>query len=404
MFERIKSLFSTSGREKIVQEELDKLRERAPVPVFWLFGKTQSGKTSIVKYLTGADRAEIGSGFRPCTRFSQEYDFPTVETPLMRFLDTRGLGEPGYDADEDLKQFDAQAHLVIVTVKVLDHAQENVVKNLRQLRHAQPRRPVVLVLTCLHEAYPQQQHPQPYPFTSDDPLPAEPPVPEDLVRTVAEQKNRFEGLVDHVVLVDLTPPEEGFQEPNYGGERLRQVLIDALPAALGQTLVALDQATNELQDFFARLSQPYILSYSALAAGAGAVPVPILDVVLISSIQSRMIYHLARLYGQPLTGKRFLEVAGTLGLSLVARELGRGLLKTIPVVGTALGVVAGGAFGWAGTYALGQAFCYYYRAVHQGQIPQPDELRRYYHEQLAEAQKIWSIRFAKDKDKMGTAS
>ena len=105
------------------------------MPVFWLFGKTQSGKTSIIKYLTGADEAEIGQGFRPCTRFSQPYQFPTAEAPLLTFLDTRGLDEPGYDPAEDLAQFNTQAHVVIVTVKALDHAQENV---LRHLQHAPP--------------------------------------------------------------------------------------------------------------------------------------------------------------------------------------------------------------------------------------------------------------------------
>src|SRR5207237_7604032 len=77
MFERIKSLFSKSARENELQKQLAELRTRLPVPVFWLYGKTQSGKTSVIKYLTGAERAEIGRGFQPCTRFSQEYQFPT---------------------------------------------------------------------------------------------------------------------------------------------------------------------------------------------------------------------------------------------------------------------------------------------------------------------------------------
>src|ERR687888_1145815 len=101
---------------------------RANAPVFWLLGKTQSGKTSVIKYLTGADQAEIGRGFRPCTRFSREYQFPTAEAPLITFLDTRGLDEPGYDPAEDLVRFHASAHVVIVTVKVLDHAHENTLK------------------------------------------------------------------------------------------------------------------------------------------------------------------------------------------------------------------------------------------------------------------------------------
>ena len=43
----------------------------------------------------------------------------------------------------------------------------------------------------------------------------------------------------------------------------------------------------------------------------------------------------------------------------------------------------------ASTFALGKAFCYYYRAVHQGHVPRPEDLRRYYQEQLALAEKAW---------------
>ena len=49
---------------------------------------------------------------------------------------------------------------------------------------------------------------------------------------------------------------------------------------------------------------------------------PILDAVLLSGVQSRMVYHLAELYGQPMTGKRFLEIASGLGTGLVLRAGG----------------------------------------------------------------------------------
>src|SRR6516164_4308121 len=124
MFGKLKELFSAKHREARLQAKLEQLRKRTPVPVFWLFGKTQSGKTSLIKYLTGADEAEIGQGFQPCTRFSRRYQFPTPEAPLLIFLDTRGMDEPGYEPDEDLAEFNEQAHVVVVTIKALDHAQE----------------------------------------------------------------------------------------------------------------------------------------------------------------------------------------------------------------------------------------------------------------------------------------
>jgi uncharacterized protein (DUF697 family)/predicted GTPase len=383
MLRRLRTWFSSEHRDAHLQARLEKLRQRMPVPVFWLFGKTQSGKTSLIKYLTGADEAEIGQGFQPCTRFSRRYQFPTPEAPLLIFLDTRGMDEPGYEPDEDLAEFNEQAHVVVVTIKALDHAQERMLNDLNQIRRAQPARPVVLVLTCLHEAYPQQQHPEPYPFGSEREATA---VPEDLRRSLEEQKQRFSNLVDCVVAVDLTRLEEGFANPNYGGSQLRQVLLEVLPAAYGQTLLTLDEAKRELQDLYAREALPHIVAYSSLAATAGAIPIPWVDMLALLPIQSRMIYHLARFYGQPLSAGRFLELAGTLGLGAAVRQGTRELMKLIPYVGSVAGAVLAGA----STFALGKAFCFYYSAVHQGHVPQPEDLRRYYHEQLSLAEKSWT--------------
>ena len=80
-------------------------REKQPLPVLWLIGKAQAGKTSIIRALTGSEAAEIGNGFQPCTRTARFYDFP-AEAPVARFLDTRGLGEVTYDPGEDIHYCD----------------------------------------------------------------------------------------------------------------------------------------------------------------------------------------------------------------------------------------------------------------------------------------------------------
>jgi uncharacterized protein (DUF697 family) len=389
-WQKVKGVFRPRVGEEELRQHLDQLRQKTPVPVLWLLGKTQSGKTSLIRYLTGAERAEIGKGFQPCTRFSSRYAFPTEQAPLLTFLDTRGLDEPGYDAGEDIASFSGDAHVVIVTVRLLDHAQANLLQTLRRVRAAMPKRPVVLVVTTLHEAYPQQHHPQPYPFGPDgQPLPDSPVLPSGLLESLAEQRRRFEGLVDFVVAVDLTPPEEGFHEPNYGGARLREVLLDVLPAAQAQTLRTLEVAQRDLQGLFADKAGPTILAYSTLAATAGAVPIPVVDLVLISAVQTRMMYDLANLYGQALTTQRLAEVAGALGLGLLGRQGGRSLIKLIPGLGSVLGSVAGGALAAASTFALGKAFCYYYSAVLEGHVPDPKDLRRYYREELSRAEESW---------------
>src|SRR5262245_32715502 len=321
--QRFRNWFSTAEGDAALQQRLAELRTKVPVPVFWMLGKTQSGKTSMIKFLTGADDAEIGHGFKPCTRTSRLYNFPGDEVPLMTFIDTRGLDEPGYDAAEDIAAFDTQAHVVIVTVRALDHAQENLLNTLREIRKARAHRPVLLALTCLHEGYPQQQHPQPYPYGIEQEATA---VPEDLRRSIEEQKRRFEGLVDRVVPIDLTKPEEGFNEANYGGDQLRTALLEMLPQAYRQTLIALDEGTNELKDAYSRAAAPRILSYSMWAAAAGAIPIPLLDLFLLPAIQSKMIHDLANLYGKPMDGARFLELAGSLGLGVVVRQAARQLV------------------------------------------------------------------------------
>jgi uncharacterized protein (DUF697 family) len=383
MLERLKKLLTSRYDEAEFQSRLQRVRERAPIPVIWLFGKTQSGKTAIIKYLTGADAAEIGHGFQPCTRYSRQYQFPIADAPLLTFLDTRGIDEPSYNPAEDIARFDPIAHVVVVTVKAMDHAQENVLRTLRKIREARPARHVVLALTCLHEAHPQHQHVQPYPFGGGF---DNPEIPEDLRRSLLEQQRRFSGLVDEAVAIDLTRVEEGFTDVNYGGERLKKAILSALPAAYRQTFLTLDAQTRELQDLFARRAMPYITAYSTLAATTGAIPIPWMDLAILPGIQARMVYHLARLYGQPLNSKRFVELAGTLGVSIAIRQAMREVTKFIPYVGS----VAGATMAGASTFALGKAFCYYFGAVLEGHVPRVEELKSYFQKELAEAERLWA--------------
>lgn len=369
-----------------LEAALTELRTKTPTPVFWLLGKTQSGKSSIIRYLTGADQAVIGSGFRPCTRTTRQFQFPTPEAPLLAFMDTRGVDEPGYDPAEDIAAIDSQAHVVIVTAKATDFAQGNIRHALEPIRRANPSRPVLLVVTCLNEAIPRQLHPTPYPFA---PLlengPLDPDLPEQLRRAIDEHRRAFEGLFDACVAIDLTKPEDGFPDPTYGGDHLKQALLEMLPKAYRQTLLQLKEATDLLKDVHLRHAIPVIHGYASLAATAGAIPIPFVDLFLIPGVQGKMVTNLAQVYGQPMTAERFKEVAASLGIGLVARQAVREVVKFVPYVGS----VAGAAVAWASTYALGRAFCYYYQAVCEGHVPDAQALKKFYHEQYAAAEKGW---------------
>jgi predicted GTPase len=131
-------------------------RAQAIAPVVWLLGKTGAGKTAIVAALTGDPRAEVGEGFDPCTRTAAFYDVPP-EAPLLRFLDTRGLGESDYDPATDIAWCEGQSHLLLVVMQVADPVQHAVLHVLRQARRRHPDWPVVVAQTGLHRLYPQAQ-------------------------------------------------------------------------------------------------------------------------------------------------------------------------------------------------------------------------------------------------------
>lgn len=375
--------------EDIYEQQRQKILARAPVPVFWLFGKTGSGKTTLIHFLTGADEAVIGDGFRPQTRFSREYVFPSAEAPLVTFLDTRGLGEATYDPADDLAAFDESTHVVIVTARLTDRALQAVVEPLQRIREAKPHRPVLLVLSCLHEAYPMQQHPDPDPFTSSA---ADQAWPESLapqVRQLLElQQQRFAGLVDRIVPLDITKPAEGFQQRDFGGARLKATLLELLPAAYRQSLLSLDQLMQPLKDLNERRALPYVLGYSTMAAAAAAVPLPWVDIPIVTAVQSHLVHRLAQVYGQRMNAKTFLRMAAPLAGRIVLRSALREVLKVVPYVGMAVNASAAYAY----TYGLGKACCWYFGEREAGNAPSAAELEKIWQEKLSEAAQLWKKR------------
>jgi uncharacterized protein (DUF697 family) len=389
MLGRVKSWLGWNGEqdEQLAREYAATL-EKVPVPMFWLLGKTGSGKSSITRYLTGATTAEIGNGYRPQTRTCSQYDFPSSDEPIVRFLDTRGLGEAGYDPNGDLKAFDAQAHVLVVVVRVMDHALEELIGHLRTIRTARPTLPVVLVLTCLHEAYPQEQHPAPDPF----PASGSPSfdfhslgLKSDLARSLIEQQQQFQGLVDRIVPLDITKPEEGFYAPNFGGDRLEAALIDLLPEACRQVILHLDEWRTALQDLSERKALPTILTYSSLAAAAGAVPLPWIDIPAVMSLQSRLVYVLADQYDQQMNAAMLSKMAGALAGRMALRFAVRSPLKLIPFLGQS----ANAAMAFAYTYSLGKACCWYFGECRRGSTPSVEELQNVWGDQLRNSTERW---------------
>ena len=49
-------------------------------------------------------------------------------------------------------------------------------------------------------------------------------------------------------------------------------------------------------------------------------PIPWIDLLILPAIQAQMINHLARYYGQPLSGRRFAELASSVSAGMITRQ------------------------------------------------------------------------------------
>lgn len=373
--------------DRTLESALASARERTPVPLIWLIGKTQSGKTSIIRALTGSPAAEIGNGFQPCTRTSRIYDFP-AKVPVVRFLDTRGLGEVDYDPEDDIRFGESQAHLLLAVMRAGDPDQDAVLEVVRAVRRRHPEWPLVIAQTTLHALYPPDfEHPQPYPFDAE-PWPAS--LPSDLTRALRAQRDRVGDLPGRApvrwVPVDLTLPEDGYAPADYGLEALWEA-IDTLSALPLRHLLGRDP---EVLDLFERAAHPHIVGYALAAAGVGALP--LVDLAGVPAIQAKMLQSLAALHAQTWDRRTILEFLGLLGTSVGiaygTRMAGRTLVKLVPYLGQTLGAVWGASASGATTFALGKAAAYYLRRRNLGLSTEARALRRVFAAEITQGARL----------------
>ncbi|WP_228024296.1 GTPase family protein, partial [Synechocystis salina] len=150
--------------EAEIADILAQLRQELPTTEALLIGKPQSGKSSLVRGLTGASAAIVGQGFQPHTQNTARYAYPSPELPLLIFTDTVGLGDLGHDTQsliEELKteladpqEVNPAAKILLLTVKITDFATDTLRQIIEDLKTAYPQIPCLLVVTCLHEIYP----------------------------------------------------------------------------------------------------------------------------------------------------------------------------------------------------------------------------------------------------------
>lgn len=136
-----------------------------------------------------------------------------------------------------------------------------------------------------------------------------------------------------------------------------------------------------------------IYNHLWFSAVPGFLPVPILDIVAISAVQLDLVKKLCKYYGEDYDEQRGKAIVMSLTGSAIARVSGysaRAVLKTIPVVGWALGGGAMALFAVSSTYAIGQVFKEHLDAGGTLHTLNPEAFQQFYMQQLEKGKEILS--------------
>ncbi len=127
------------------------------------------------------------------------------------------------------------------------------------------------------------------------------------------------------------------------------------------------------------------------SVGTGLVPIPVLDVIALSSLQVEMVARLSGLYEIPFK-KDLVKTAisamvgGVMPVALT--PMVASLIKLIPVVGYPAAAVTMSATGGAATYAIGKVFVQHFESGGTLLNFNAEKVKAYYQEKFQEGEKV----------------
>ena len=107
-------------------------------------------------------------------------------------------------------------------------------------------------------------------------------------------------------------------------------------------------------------AQEIVKRFALYAGGAGLIPLPVFDFAAITAIEIKMLRDLGNLYGVPFHEERVraivVSLIGAYTATKVGYTVGGSMMKSLPVIGQAIGMAAMPAFGAGVTYFIGKLF------------------------------------------------
>ncbi len=137
------------------------------------------------------------------------------------------------------------------------------------------------------------------------------------------------------------------------------------------------------------LATEAIKKYSLYSAGAGLIPMPLVDFAAISAIQLTMLKQVSAIYEIPFDSDRARSIVAALIGGLAGTNLGyglgRNLLKAVPVLGPVLGGFSVSAMGGAVTWAVGRVFMQHFASGGTLLDFDPDAMRQHFKSEIGTA-------------------
>jgi predicted GTPase len=356
-------------RERIKKDVLkikEMIMDNRP-PRILILGRRGAGKSSLINALFKERVARVGSVLSE-TGKAEWHTFENSKGSIS-ILDTRGMGDRTKpdsanfeDAIEDIKSeiksICPDVVLFLCKAKEVDaHITkdiDNVIKIRKFLSDIHGYEiPVAALLTQVDELDPKRIEP-PYENSQKQ---------ENIYKAVNALERAFDGSC--IKLLKIIPvsayAEYDNESRKYDNHWNIDLLIDYLMEVLPNSAQLQLARLSSLKKIQRKSARVLVRSTATVCAGIAATPIPLADVIPITTAQIGMVIGVAYIAGRELSKESAAEFLGAIGVNVgvgfALREGARALIKFVfPGAGNAIS--AGVAF--AGTWGIGEASIAYF--------------------------------------------